>query len=246
MVSIEHLRNIRNELYQAAGAKGMGWEAALAAADNPTDEDLVAAAIPLIGSEDRNERVLALRFIANTPRDDTAAVLLAGLNDPARRVREVALKCTRNFRERSEVIGRLREILEDETEKRRLRGMALHQLIGGPPGLGGTPPSDVALEVLRDLISIGSHRQQILERLISAELTPEVKGLLDDFVRDGSKDEAVLATRALAGWRMAHICEFGRREDDAAAIRHVESTYERVFPGRVYFWIPRKGSPVEP
>ena len=237
-VTVQQLKDIRDALFLGVRDGGEAFTEALAAAGDPTSEQLALAALPLMQSEDRNERVLALRFIANHASDATAAAVLAGLSDPARRVREVALKSCAKFMDRREFVDRVRDMIEDDGEKRRLRGGALLLLGGGMAAWASSPPSAEAIGALRDLTTLESYRRPILSRLVgSRQMTPAVKELLNAFVVDGTKEEAVVATRALAGWRMAHVGESG---PDRAARREFEQTHDRVFPDTVWFWVRRE------
>jgi hypothetical protein len=69
--------------------------------------------------------------------------------------------------------------------------------------------------------------------------------LLKEFVKNGTKAEAVMATRALCGYRVIHINIF---ENDKAAERYVLQMCE-LAAGRMWYWITRadlerlKGNP---
>jgi hypothetical protein len=48
--------------------------------------------------------------------------ILAGLNDQVRRVREVAIKSSGNYHDFPEIMNRLKEIVTDQHEQRKIRG----------------------------------------------------------------------------------------------------------------------------
>lgn len=67
------------------------------------------------------------------------------------------------------------------------------------------------------------------------ETDDNVEGLLRDYVRDGPKEDAVMATRALCGYRVIHLGAF----EGAPYIQsQIRQTCE-VAAGRVYYWVKR-------
>jgi hypothetical protein len=70
---------------------------------------------------------------------------------------------------------------------------------------------------------------------LQLELSDKVVALLKSFVKDGSKDEAVAATRALCGFKVINLGGI----KDAKERRHVTSTCDLAF-GQVFYWIKRE------
>jgi hypothetical protein len=162
-------------------------------------------ALEAIRSEDRNVRVRALRAVFAEPGSEGADVILAGLNDRKRRVKEVALKSSKPFLGDRRVVERIAAMVADETEYHRIRDKALFALGGGFPYVdpAGQLPS-VAIRALGALGAIDRYRGAVLDRLVRMDLTPEVEALLKEFVNSGNKDDAVAATRALCGYRLVN------------------------------------------
>ena len=75
----------------------------------------------------------------------------------------------------------------------------------------------------------------ILLGLLRLDLSDEVESLLKAFVIDGTKEEAVMATRALCGYRVISLSAF---ENDRAAQRQIKETCEPA-AGRVFYWMKR-------
>jgi hypothetical protein len=70
---------------------------------------------------------------------------------------------------------------------------------------------------------------------VRLDLTDHVKELLEAFVEDGSKAEAIMATRALCGYRVINIGQFDGNE---VVQRTISQTCE-IAAGRVFYWITR-------
>lgn len=162
-------------------------------------------ALDSIRSEDRNIRVRALRAAFNEAKPEGADVILAGLGDSKRRVKEVALKSSKPFLGDRRVVERITAIVEDETEYHRIRDKALFALGGGFPKVNdaGQMP-EPAVNALRSLAAVDRYRGAVFDRLVRMDLTPGVEALLKEYVRSGTKDEAVAATRALCGYRLVN------------------------------------------
>ena len=152
-------------------------------------------ALDAIRSEDRNVRVRALRAAFNEARPEGAEVILAGLGDSKRRVKEVALKSSKPYLGDRRVVERITAMVEDETEYHRIRDKALFALGGGFPHVNkaGQMP-EPAISALRSLAAVDRYRGAVLDRLVRMDLTPDVEALLEEYVRSGTKDEAVAAT----------------------------------------------------
>jgi hypothetical protein len=183
--------------------------------------------LPHLDSEDRNVRVAALRVLAWS--DDPAAAdgILRGLDDPKKRVREVAAKSSIRHLGDPRVVARLvRAIEEDDLGSTRAAIEILGGQYHGPYGLANVEP---VASALKTLAALPNHRQQVLSSLLRIkDLTDDVAEILRDFVRDGTKEEAVAATRRLCGYRVERF---------EVIPEDVLRTAERAW-GRVWFWIP--------
>ena len=197
-----------------------------------TDEAMEA-----IKSEDRNVRVRALRSVFNEAKPEGADVVLAGLHDTKRRVKEVALKCSKPFLGDRRIVDRIAAMVEDEREYHRIRDKALFALGGGYPKINraGEMP-EAAISALKNLSEVDRYRTAVLYRLVRMDLTPEVEALLNEYVKSGTKEEAVAATRALCGYRLVNWGSAKPAELAAAGAIHARG---------VDYWIRRdwKGGP---
>jgi len=63
---------------------------------------------------------------------------------------------------------------------------------------------EAAISALQSLAAVDRYRGAVLGRLVRMNITPEVEALLQEYVRSGSKEEAVAATRALCGYRLVN------------------------------------------
>jgi hypothetical protein len=162
-------------------------------------------ALEAMKSQDRNMRVRALRAAFCEAKPEGADVILAGLGDSKRRVKEVALKSSKPFLGDRRVVERIAAMVEDETEYHRIRDKALFALGGGFPKVNeaGQMP-EPAIRALKSLAAVDKYRGAVLGRLVRMGLTQEVEALLKEYVRSGTKDEAVAATRALCGYRLVN------------------------------------------
>jgi hypothetical protein len=128
----------------------------------------------------------------------------------------------------------LTAIVKDGAEKSRIRRFALDMLARAgsatKTGLG-----DSAADALRSLAKMPRSRSEILFRLLQMDIDNNNEGLLRDYVRDGSREEVVMATRALCGNRVIHLGAFEGAPDIQSQIRQ---TCE-VAAGRVYYWVKR-------
>ena len=113
-----------------------------------------------------------------------------------------------------------------------------HACRGGVDLLGRARRLDAGFDTLRDLAQLDRYRTQVLFAAARAvELTDDVRNLLEEIVRVGTKSEAVSATRALCGYRVARIDEF-----DPAEQRRVKETCARA-RGELFYWLPRDPGP---
>lgn len=188
-------------------------------------------ALEAMKSQDRNMRVKALRAAFSEGKPEGADVILAGLGDAKRRVKEVALKSSKPFLSDPRVVERITAMVTDETEYHRLRDKALFALGGGFPKVNhaGQLPK-AAIDALRSLAAVERYRWAVLWRLVRMDLTPEVDALLKEFVRSGNKEEAVAATRALCGYRLVNWGSAKPAELAAAGAVHARG---------VDYWIRR-------
>jgi len=185
--------------------------------------------LPHLDSEDRNVRVAALRALACSEGPAAVDGILRGLDDSVKRVREVAAKSAPRFVSDSRVVARLRQAVEREETGSARPAMDV---------LSGTPNSPYALieiepiaDALAALVDHPRYRWRALLALLRARhLTPELTALLRTFVRDGTKEEAVFATRRLDGFRVAHDAEL---VGDTEVRRNADRAW-----GNVYYWIP--------
>src|SRR6185503_1778117 len=184
-----------------------------------------------IKSQDRNTRVRALRAAFAEPKPEGADVILAGLGDTKRRVKEVALKSSKPFLGDPRVVERITTMVTDETEYHRIRDKALFALGGGFPHVNdaGQLPK-AAMDALRSLAAVDKYRGDVLRRLVRMSITPEVEALLNEYVRSGNKEEAVAATRALCGYRLVNWGSAKPAELAAAGAVHASG---------VDYWIRR-------
>ena len=188
-------------------------------------------ALEAIKSKDRNMRVRALRAVFVDPKPEGVDVILAGLGDSKRRVKEVALKSSKPFLGDRRVVERIAAMVEDETEYHRIRDKALFALGGGFPKVNeaGQMP-EPAISALKSLAAVDKYRGAVLGRLVRMGLTPQVEALLKEYVRSGNKEEAVAATRALCGYRLVNWGTAKPAELAAAGAVHA---------GGVHYWIRR-------
>jgi hypothetical protein len=128
----------------------------------------------------------------------------------------------------------LKAMAIDEGEKRKIRQYAINALAGGIGDLVGEL-SETAAGALQSLAQMGQYRFAILFGLLRLDLTEHVEELLKDFVVNGTKDEAIVATRALCGYRVINIAEF---EHDRALQQQITQTCD-IALGRVWYWIKR-------
>jgi hypothetical protein len=223
-------------------------ESTMAALGDPPAQAIVDAALAGMAHNDRNVRVAMLwtlgRYPTGTVPDDLAADgILTGLRDPERRVREVAMKCAQPFLADPRVPTALVEIATSPDEKRKLQSLALDALCGQVGGRAAEALPAEAVATLASLVHDDGFRHAVIERLVRAELTPEVRRLLEDVVHSGAgtgdDDVAALAARALGGEVVVNLGSI----DDPEARTALATTHDPAY-GRVYFWTERRESVV--
>lgn len=211
-LTIEELRSLAREACENGLAAGPVV---------PADDVL-----PHMESDDRNVRVAALRVLAWSEDPQAVEGILRGLDDPVKRVREVAAKSSPRFAPDPRIRARLQQAVEqDERGSARPAMEILGGMYSSNYGLRATETVDRALATLADL---PKYRQRVLGSLLrTPRLSDDAEVILRSFVADGSKQEAVLATRRLCGFRLA------RREtlDDEARL-----TAEPAW-GHVWVWL---------
>jgi hypothetical protein len=217
------------------GAERGAWLDEQLAALGAPDGEVITAALAAAGADDRNLRVRALWALWRFPDPWATAAVLAGLRDPVRRVREVAMKCVRPHHATPAVVGALRAIVDDEQETNRLRRQAFFVLASSV--VRGAVP-EVAEETLRSLMDSERFRAPVLLRLCTTgEHSPAAREVLREFVRSGSKEEAVMATRALCGHRLMRVdawlpAELRQR------VREQYDPAPDVYGGVPLYWLP--------
>ena len=202
---------------------------------NPSSDEIIDTALANLQSDDRNIRVLMLRVLKGQTGPKAMQGILAGLNDPKRRVREVAIKASGNYHSYSQITDRLKAMVTDDHETRRIRRIALDSLVGSAITTAHeVTPSDI--QALESLAKVDTYRTQILFGLLQLDLTTPVEDMLREFVRNGTKDEAVMATRALCGFRVVNLGQFERSNP---AQRYVVDNCD-IAAGRVWYWVKRE------
>jgi hypothetical protein len=231
MLSLDAIREIRAayDLQQPAQEKEI-----FERLGNPTQDVIIETALAGMQSEDRNVRVAMLRVLRWQTGEEAMQGILTGLSDPARRVREVAIHSSGNYHQFPEITNRLKEMVIDEGEKHKIRGQALSSLAGFSQK-AMEDLTQTATDALQTLAKTEKYRFGILFRLLRLDLTDRVEELLKEFVKNGTKAEAIMATRALCGYRVVHIGVF---ENDKTAQRHIIQTCE-LAAGRMFYWITR-------
>ena len=154
-----------------------------------------------LDSEDRNVRVAALRVLAFCDGPTAVTGILRGLDDPVKRVREVAAKSSPRFISEPGVVARLQQaVARGETGSARPAFEVLAGSHVSPYGLAQFEPISDALAALARL---PRYRAQVLSALLRAwSLNPETETILREYVAGGSREEAVAATRRLCGYRV--------------------------------------------
>jgi hypothetical protein len=123
-------------------------------------------------------------------------------------------------------------MVTDEDEKNKIRRRALTTLLGGNLEITNSPQLNVAEDAVRALMTSDAQRQAILCGLLQLDLSDKVEALLKSFIKEGSKDEAILATKALCGYKVVNLGSVPEPER-----RSVQSG-DRAF-GEVFYWVRR-------
>lgn len=227
-------------------ARAVAWDptrehraAALAELGSPPDGDVVAAAVAGLDSPDRNIRNAMVRVLSLYDGDAVVGAMLRASRDPMPRVRRAAAISMRRYLDRDDVLDRLQEMGagDDHPKVRReafsaLAGRAMVPYMDRPASATVAPPAARHLEALMD--HDARLRAQVLFALVRLPLDADVRRLLERFVVEGTKDEAVTATRALSGFRVRRVEEFA----DASVAARIPRECERA-GGNVWWWVPR-------
>jgi hypothetical protein len=202
----------------------------LRALGDPDPPALATAAFEHMSSDDRNVRVAMLRVLALSDGPDAVRGILAGLDDPVKRVREVAAKSSVRFVTNERVAQRLQRAIQmQETGSSKPAFDVLSGLFTAPYSEHSNP---MLTDVLASLIESRKHQPAVLTALLRTPLTDEVRELLREIIEQGTKQEAILATRRLCGYRIARLEEFSPERQ--AVVRR---TCERAW-GSVWYWVP--------
>ncbi|MEY2472594.1 MAG: hypothetical protein QOK28_1923 [Actinomycetota bacterium] len=170
---------------------------ALAALGNPSDDDIVASALPLLHSDDRNDRVAALRVLGwHLDRVDVAEAVLRATHDPVRRVRRIAVQMVPLAHPGA--TERLLAIATDDGEYHRISASAFARV-------ARRDMSAETVESIRALLDNELYRKKILHVFLMQGAPQGSESLLEDIVRIGAKHEAVAATRLLCGYRLVRL-----------------------------------------
>lgn len=229
MISSTDLRELNTAHFAGDRAKVGAIKARLG---EPSQDDISAAALALLDSQDRSERVLAVRILTIYGGRHARAGIFRALGDGERRVRDVAVRSSVSFLEHREIVEKLQSIVSDDREKRKIRARAFDALTGSGAQVRLDDLPAPAVAALDSISKLDSYRMKVLFGLLQVEPSPPVETILKSFVKDGSKDEAVLATRALCGYRVVNL---GRVQDPDLRSR-IESSCD-LAAGQVWYWV---------
>ena len=213
----------------------VGRAAALERLGNPSAEEIVDQAFEGLEDPDRNVRVQMLRLALAQPVARASKCILRGLRDPARRVRRLAARDGSLHAGNPEVEARLREIVEDENETTRIRGAAFGSLSRGRFLAKLSSAPEEARAYFDDVPGLRKYRRAALHALVSLDPLGEAgRELLQRIAEIGDKAEAVMATRALCGFKAVNLGAF----PDPAERRRIARTHDLAW-GEVFYWVPR-------
>jgi hypothetical protein len=208
---------------------------------DPLRADIIVSAINGMKDEDRNVRIVMLRILEKEKTDAAVKGIIVGLNDKKRRVREIAVKISRFFLHREEIVEKLKVIIEDAEEKRKIRNIAFNILTGDK--IYGEHAGDLpkpVLSYLKELAKLDDYKSRIFYELLHLDLNEDVKELLENFVKNGTREQAIMATKALCGYKVVH---HGMIDDP----KEKEAIYkkENLAYGQVYYWVKREKTGTE-
>lgn len=203
---------------------------------NPSIEEIVETANYYMDDPDRNVRVMMLRVLGNQSGQKAAEGILKGLKDGERRVRECAVKCSSNFLGFSFIVEAIKDIAVDEKEKKKIRRIALSYVVRGLEECPERAVDKTFDTLLDDLIKSEQYRMAVLFQLLHLELNDRVEELLKYYVKNGSREEAVMATKALCGYKVINLGDV-----DEAVRKKIMQTCD-LAAKHVSYWVKRDES----
>ena len=206
----------------------------LAELGNPSAEQIAEAALAGMSDQDRNVRVMMLRILDQQKTPGAIAGILLGLNDAERRVREVAVKCSVPHLSDIRILKRLREIALDEKEKRKTREYAFGHVVSSLQNSKKKVSTDFSKLVMKESLESERYRQKVLFHLVMLDLTEKAEELLKYFIKNGTREEAVTATRALCGFKVINLGGINDRKEKKKIMQTCE-----LAAGRVWYWVKR-------
>ena len=239
MVTTNEVLGVVARAPQNWGSDRHQWLEAELLALGADQRELAAAAVPGLEDPDRNVRVRAVWALSVLPVPEATAGVFRALGDPARRVREVALKAVRPHHAGSpEIVEVVRAIADDERETGRLRRNAFFVLAS--TAVREEMP-ELAEETLRSFMDSDRYRMPVLLRLCTSTTTPSpaARAVLQEFVRSGYKEEAVMATRSLCGHRLMRV-DGWLPPEVRQRVREQYDPAPDVYYGVPLCWIPRQ------
>lgn len=237
MMDLETIREL-NRAQLRLDAEGR--RTALARLGDPSPEALAERALEGLADPDRNARVQMVRLLAIASGPLAVEGILRALSDPARRVRRLAARdCARHAGD-PRVRARLLELVDDTDEIPRIRSAAFFALSTARLLAGLASAPDDARHLFSELPELDRTRRAALDLLVSLDpLSDTAREALKGVVETGSREEAVLATRALSGFKVVNLGAIA----DPAERRRIAQTCEPARErGRVFFWVPRETS----
>ena len=241
--SREHAMNALDAIRKLVDPHGVKYakEDGLRTLGFPSQDELVTTALEGLDSDDRNVRVLMLRLLGQLGGERAASGILKGLSDAKRRVREVAVKSSLMFLDCPGVTERIDVIAGDENEINRVRDRACN-VLAQYCRQKHLPPTQGMLEYagVRQLKHIREHktdelRLKALWSLLQLDLSEAVAGALQTVVKNGSRTEAILATRALSGLRVVNVNHVADPTERSGIIKDCEPA-----GGGVFYWVRRE------
>ncbi|MBN2532759.1 MAG: hypothetical protein JXB88_07710 [Spirochaetales bacterium] len=204
--------------------------------ENPSRDDMVAGAIKGMNDSDRNVRIIMLRILEKEKTEEAMKGILLGLHDEKRRVREIAVKISRFFLNRKEIVDKLKEIIENANEKRKIRNKAFEILTGDRiyGEHAGELPGTI-LSYLKELSKLEEYKSRLFYELLHLDMVDDVKELLEDYVKNGTKEQAVMATKALCGYKAIHHGMITDPEEKEKIVKKENLAY-----GQVFYWVKRE------
>lgn len=228
MISIKDLKKLAQYCYWHIEKKE--YNEAKKRYGNPSSEEIVATALEGLKSKDRNIRVAMLWILKNEKTRQSTEGILLGLNDTKRRVRRTAIRASGNYLDDKRITDKLLAIIEDEKEGKNCH-QAFAILTGERRDFFNEEIPEAAITYIKHLSQSDKYRDSILNRLCQAEkLTPEITELLKAYIKEGTKEQAILATKALCGYMIVHC----KQEKEK-----FKNLCEPVGTSEVLYWVKR-------